>query len=41
LKDAPASWQAFFADCFAPDRAKRPGSAADFFRRFEKTLRTA
>lgn len=22
LKDAPASWQAFFADCFAQDRLK-------------------
>jgi len=38
LKDAPAAWQAFFADCFAQDRLKRPQSAADFFRRLEKTL---
>jgi len=36
--DPPASWQAFFADCFATDSLKRPQSAADFFRRLEKTL---
>jgi hypothetical protein len=38
LKDAPAHWQAFFADCFAQDRTKRPQTAADFFSRLEKTL---
>jgi tRNA A-37 threonylcarbamoyl transferase component Bud32 len=38
LEGAPEAWQAFFADCFAPDRARRPRSAADFFRRLEKAL---
>jgi tRNA A-37 threonylcarbamoyl transferase component Bud32 len=38
LKDAPAPWQAFFTDCFAQDRMRRPQSAADLFRRLEKTL---
>ena len=38
LKDPPAPWQTFFADCFAQDRMKRPQSAADFLRRLEKTL---
>ena len=38
LKEAPASWQAFFDKCFAQDRMKRPKSAADIFRRLEKTL---
>ena len=38
LKDAPARWQAFFADCFAQDRTKRPQTAADFFSRLKKTL---
>jgi len=38
MKDPPASWKAFFADCFASDSSKRPQSAADFFRRLEKIL---
>ena len=38
LEDVPEAWQEFFADCFAPDRAERPRSAADFFRRLEKAL---
>jgi tRNA A-37 threonylcarbamoyl transferase component Bud32 len=38
LKDPPAPWQAFFADCFAQDRTKRPQSAAEFFRCLEETL---
>lgn len=39
LEGAAEAWQAFFADCFAPDRARRPRSAAEFYRRLEKTLR--
>ena len=38
MKETPASWRAFFVDCFATDCLKRPQSAADFFRRLEKTL---
>jgi tRNA A-37 threonylcarbamoyl transferase component Bud32 len=38
LKDPPAEWEAFFADCFAQDRARRPQSAAELFRRLEKAL---
>jgi serine/threonine-protein kinase len=38
MKDPPASWQTFFADCFASDSLKRPQSAVDFFRRLEKIL---
>jgi tRNA A-37 threonylcarbamoyl transferase component Bud32 len=38
LKDPPTAWEAFFADCFAKDRAKRPQSAAELFRRLEKAL---
>ena len=35
LADPPATWQAFFDRAFALDRASRPRSAAEFFRRFE------
>jgi tRNA A-37 threonylcarbamoyl transferase component Bud32 len=38
LEGAPQAWQAYFGDCFAPDRARRPRSAADFFRKLEKAL---
>lgn len=38
LEGAPEVWQAFFADCFAPDRARRPQTAAEFFKRMEKAL---
>ncbi len=41
LKDPPAAWEGLFADCFAQDRAKRPASAAELFRRLEKALRSA
>lgn len=39
LKDSPASWQDFFADCFTQDRTRRPQSAAEFFRRLEKAFK--
>lgn len=38
LKDSPARWQAFFADCFARDRMGRPRSASEFFLRLEEAL---
>jgi hypothetical protein len=38
LADPPAPWQAFFDRSFALDRASRPQSAAEFFRRFEQAL---
>jgi serine/threonine-protein kinase len=38
LPDAPRRWQDFFDRSFALDRASRPQSAAEFFRRFEQAL---
>jgi hypothetical protein len=39
-EDPPAQWQSFFARCFAPDRTKRPGSAAEFLNGLESVTIT-
>jgi len=38
VPDAPPAWQAFFDDCLASDRARRPRSAAELFGHLETAL---
>jgi serine/threonine-protein kinase len=40
VAEAPPAWQAFFEECLASDRAKRPASIGDFWGKLEACLAT-